>query len=595
MIAATLLYGATDSQAILNEVTKLRQKYEECKANENTLDGNSKSQQTKMQGYKTRIQNLENEIAALKSMMNDVRQKNKNIESDIALKKRSIQNLEATLIKRDKQYLQSVKENELLRKQVNGIEVSKAERENLKRALIQARSELEGLKRNSKDGGKTFDTLQKDLKAANAKIAALQSKQLQPVSTNANVNKQMAALQYELTQAHAMISELRNKPVNSVVQEKIVYRDRPVEKIVEKVVYRDRNITKPVERVVYRDRPVEKGSEKVIYKDRIVEKVVYRDRNITKPVEKVIYRDRPIEKVVEKVVYRDRPVEKPVEKVVYKDRVIEKPVEKIVYKDKVVYKDRPVEKIVEKVVYKDRPIEKPIEKVIYKDRMIEKPVEKIVYKDKVIYKDRPVEKIVEKIVYKEKPVEKVVYKERIVEKPVERVVTKTVESGERIKALEAKLKSAELKIAAYDKEKKSAASNASLERQIDTLALELERQKSINEKLKQVSKPAMKKGSAVATVEKQANPSAIKVVNEPKKAVQKSKNSASAYRMASDATIYNAPGGAAVDKWEARRSFTAGDPINGWVKITGYFVNRVWQPAGDNENLWVKESDVIRR
>jgi hypothetical protein len=29
------------------------------------------------------------------------------------------------------------------------------------------------------------------------------------------------------------------------------------------------------------------------------------------------------------------------------------------------------------------------------------------------------------------------------------------------------------------------------------------------------------------------------------------------------------------------------------VKITGYFVDRVWQPA--EEEMWVKESDVIRR
>jgi hypothetical protein len=73
------------------------------------------------------------------------------------------------------------------------------------------------------------------------------------------------------------------------------------------------------------------------------------------------------------------------------------------------------------------------------------------------------------------------------------------------------------------------------------------------------------------------------------------KTGASAYRMAANAPIFSAPGGAQVDTWEARRSFTAGLPSGGWVHITGYFVNRVWQPTHEDENLWVKESDVIRR
>ena len=41
-------------------------------------------------------------------------------------------------------------------------------------------------------------------------------------------------------------------------------------------------------------------SKKVIYKD----KIVYKE----KPVEKVVYRDRVVEKIVEKVVYKDKPI-----------------------------------------------------------------------------------------------------------------------------------------------------------------------------------------------------------------------------------------------------------------------------------------------
>ncbi|MDQ1298215.1 MAG: hypothetical protein QG558_754 [Campylobacterota bacterium] len=65
--------------------------------------------------------------------------------------------------------------------------------------------------------------------------------------------------------------------------------------------------------------------------------------------------------------------------------------------------------------------------------------------------------------------------------------------------------------------------------------------------------------------------------------------------MAKDAAVYSSPNGKAIDTWEARRSFTGSAASNGWIHITGYFVNRVFQAAGEGESLWVKESDVIRR
>lgn len=67
-----------------------------------------------------------------------------------------------------------------------------------------------------------------------------------------------------------------------------------------------------------------------------VEKIIYRDRTIEKPTEKIIYRDNVIEKPTEKIIYQEKIVEKPVEKVVYRDRIIERPVEKIIYQDRVV-------------------------------------------------------------------------------------------------------------------------------------------------------------------------------------------------------------------------------------------------------------------
>jgi len=65
-------------------------------------------------------------------------------------------------------------------------------------------------------------------------------------------------------------------------------------------------------------------------------RIVYVDRPVEKVVEKVVYVDRPVEKVVEKI------VEKPVEKII--EKVVEKPVEKIVYVEKPVTAEKVVEK-----------------------------------------------------------------------------------------------------------------------------------------------------------------------------------------------------------------------------------------------------------
>ncbi|MDD5159448.1 MAG: IMCp domain-containing protein [Sulfuricurvum sp.] len=179
------------------------------------------------------------------------------------------------------------------------------------------------------------------------------------------------------------------------------------------------------------------------------------------------------------------------------------------------------------------------EKIVYKDRPVVQ--EKVI--EKVVYKDRPViqEKVVEKVVYQDRAVvkEKVVYKDRPVEKVVykdrpviqEKIVTKIIKTP------------------------------------------------ALPEKVSKVVHTPEAKAPITASI----TPVAKKI------------GFSSAYRMASNAPIYNAPNGSQVDTWEERRSFTAGNPSSGWVHITGYFVNRVWTAAREDENLWVKESDVIRR
>ena len=275
---------------------------------------------------------------------------------------------------------------------------------------------------------------------------------------------------------------------------------------------------------------------------------------------KTVYKDRPVvqEKIVTKTVESNEKINKlqrdlataqttianlqnTALKTVGKDKIIEK----------VVYRDRPVayEKIVEKIVYRDRPIakDKVVEKVVYKDRPVVK--EKIV--EKIVYKDRPIirEKIVEKVVYKEHPI----VKEKIIEKTVYKELKvpknspKTVLKAEAIKQEPVKKQVINTKV--MDEQKR---------RQTDKLALEQERKKSAK-----TASPTTKRGSP------------------------------SAYRMATIASIYNTPNGTKIDMWESGRSFTSGTSSNGWVKITGYFVDRVWQSA--DEDYWVKESDVIKR
>lgn len=184
--------------------------------------------------------------------------------------------------------------------------------------------------------------------------------------------------------------------------------------------------------------------------------------------------------------------------------------------------------------------EKIVEKIVYKDRLV--PQEKVV--EKIVYKDRPViqERVVEKVVYKDRPA------------VAEKVAAKQSSPTEQLnKALSQKL---------------------------------AQPQKLTPPKETKVSAPAV-----VEKAQKSVAPSkapAVAIASEPPK-----KSGPSAYRMATDASVYNAPNGRVVDTWEARRSFTSGTTANGWVKITGYFVNRVWQRA--DQDLWVKESDVIRR
>jgi chromosome segregation ATPase len=66
---------------------------------------------------------------------------------------------------------------------------------------------------------------------------------------------------------------------------------------------------------------------------------------------------------------------------------------------------------------------------------------------------------------------------------------------------------------------------------------------------------------------------------------------AKAFKLNKYAFIYDAIDGEVVESWEANRSFTSNLKSQNWIKITGYFVEKVWQPA--EKELWIKKEDIV--
>lgn len=65
------------------------------------------------------------------------------------------------------------------------------------------------------------------------------------------------------------------------------------------------------------------------------------------------------------------------------------------------------------------------------------------------------------------------------------------------------------------------------------------------------------------------------------------------YRLKRDAAIYTAINGDKIEEWEEQSSFTSNYRSNNWIKITGYFRDRVWHKA--QRELWIKAQDVKQR
>jgi len=79
-----------------------------------------------------------------------------------------------------------------------------------------------------------------------------------------------------------------------------------------------------------------------------------------------------------------------------------------------------------------------------------------------------------------------------------------------------------------------------------------------------------------------------------KKVHTKTKTSHSAtYRLNRDSYIYNEDDGEILDTWAEGTSFTSNKRTSRMIKITGFFVDRVWRKA--EKNIWVKSENAFER
>ena len=68
---------------------------------------------------------------------------------------------------------------------------------------------------------------------------------------------------------------------------------------------------------------------------------------------------------------------------------------------------------------------------------------------------------------------------------------------------------------------------------------------------------------------------------------------ANTYRTNKKAFIYNDIYGKKIDEWDKGTSFTSNQKSEKFIKITGYFENKVWVKA--QKPLWIKSDDAYKR
>ncbi len=297
IIGAIYLYGA-EPQGIVGDVAKLRQKYEECR--EQQKNSPSNGSEAKISGYQKRITVLENQLKQTDSELQKHKQESTRLERELSQKKGVIQSLERSLTSKDQKYREVSAQNDRLLKEANGVKVSKIERENLKRALIKAKTEFEQLEKTMGKNDKEVVVLRASLADAKEEISKLRfqtkGEGKPSIAIPTDQSEKIKALQNELTKANALITQLQKSPPKTVVEEKIVTK-----------------VVEPTEKITALQRELSAAHATIANlkkapsgKERVIEKIVYKDRPVVqeKIVEKVVYKERPIvqEKIVTKVV-----------------------------------------------------------------------------------------------------------------------------------------------------------------------------------------------------------------------------------------------------------------------------------------------------
>ncbi|NOQ31420.1 MAG: hypothetical protein GQ570_09880 [Helicobacteraceae bacterium] len=67
----------------------------------------------------------------------------------------------------------------------------------------------------------------------------------------------------------------------------------------------------------------------------------------------------------------------------------------------------------------------------------------------------------------------------------------------------------------------------------------------------------------------------------------------SSFRINVDSPIYDKPNSKVIEHWQSGRSFTSNERKNGFIKITGYFVNKQWKSA--KKSMWVSATSCSKR
>ena len=133
------------------------------------------------------------------------------------------------------------------------------------------------------------------------------------------------------------------------------------------------------------------------------------------------------------------------------------------------------------------------------------------------------------------------------------------------------------------------------EQVIKSLKIKIKNQEKLLKNKENKNKKTVKTKKCIYEIKKNDNkfPNLVMKHTQKDSTVQIEYFTASAFRLRHDAPIYNDVKGSVIATWEAKTSFTSNQRFGKWIKITGYFTNRVWHSA--EKELWVHSEDVIKR